>query len=86
VWPEGLGKLKKKLIYVIGCRTRDLPACSIVFLVLLTTFEGSSAISDGFLPTGTPRDAVMPIRLNLTNDLLRWSQPKVAKFAILYPT
>jgi hypothetical protein len=29
VWPEGLGKLKK-LIHFIGCRTSDLPACSIV--------------------------------------------------------
>jgi hypothetical protein len=27
--PEGLGKLKK-CIYLIGCRIRDLPACSVV--------------------------------------------------------
>jgi hypothetical protein len=27
--PEGLGKLKKKKIHLIGFRTRDLPACSI---------------------------------------------------------
>jgi hypothetical protein len=30
VRPEGLGKIRKKFIYVIGSRTRDLPACSIV--------------------------------------------------------
>jgi hypothetical protein len=29
VRPEGLGKLKT-LIYLIGSRTRDLPACSVV--------------------------------------------------------
>jgi hypothetical protein len=29
---EGLGKLKKKkLNYLVGSRTRDLPACSIMF-------------------------------------------------------
>jgi hypothetical protein len=27
---EGLGQLKKKSNYLIGNRTRDLPACSIV--------------------------------------------------------
>jgi hypothetical protein len=26
---QGLDKLKKKLIYLIGSRTRDLPACSV---------------------------------------------------------
>jgi hypothetical protein len=30
VHPEGLSKLKKKITYVIGFRTRDLPVCSIV--------------------------------------------------------
>jgi hypothetical protein len=30
VRPKGLLKLKKKLIHLIGSRTRDLPACSIV--------------------------------------------------------
>jgi hypothetical protein len=25
---EGLGKLKKKIIHGLGCRTHDLPACS----------------------------------------------------------
>jgi hypothetical protein len=29
VLPEGLGKLKK-FIHLIGCRTRNIPACSIV--------------------------------------------------------
>jgi hypothetical protein len=29
VWLEGLGQLKKK-IHLIGTRTHDLPACSIV--------------------------------------------------------
>jgi hypothetical protein len=29
MWPEGLGKLKK-FIHLIGSRTRDLLACSIV--------------------------------------------------------
>jgi hypothetical protein len=29
---EGLGKLKKKLIYLIGTQTLDLPACSILML------------------------------------------------------
>jgi anaerobic glycerol-3-phosphate dehydrogenase len=28
---EGLDKFKKKLIHLIGSRTRDLPACSIAF-------------------------------------------------------
>jgi hypothetical protein len=32
---EGLGKLKKK-IHLIGTRTRDLPACSIFYLVCET--------------------------------------------------
>jgi hypothetical protein len=30
VRPEGLGKLKKKSIHLIGSQTRDLPACSMV--------------------------------------------------------
>jgi hypothetical protein len=30
VRPEGLGELKKKTYYLIGSRTRDLPACSTV--------------------------------------------------------
>jgi hypothetical protein len=29
VWPEGLGRLKK-FIHLMGSRTRDLPACSIM--------------------------------------------------------
>jgi hypothetical protein len=30
---EGLGKLKKKEIHLIGTRSRDFPACSIVKLM-----------------------------------------------------
>jgi hypothetical protein len=30
MWPEGLDKLKKKLIYLIRSQTWDLPACVIV--------------------------------------------------------
>jgi hypothetical protein len=30
MWPENVGKFKNKFIHLIGTRTRDFPACSIV--------------------------------------------------------
>jgi hypothetical protein len=36
---EGLGKLKKKINELVGNRTQDLPACSVVLeLTTLTVF------------------------------------------------